>query len=107
MNNDLEAQVRRTLQRFEHDITETNRRHFEANVGSVQHADFLRVAEVIAELRAQYIKAVLKVSAEAPLAEQAGWAKTLHAYRLAYEESLAGFNELRHALERGYFTIQE
>ena len=105
MSHDIEAQVRRVLQRIDHEITETNRRKFDEHVGEVHHADFLRLAEAVATLRVEYLKTMLTADGAGTLQDHAAWAKKLQAHRLAYSEAMSGFNELRHALERGYFTL--
>ncbi|MCP5143118.1 MAG: hypothetical protein H6980_12290 [Gammaproteobacteria bacterium] len=105
MNEELEVQIRRVLQHFDHAVAETNRERFAEHIGDVKREDFARVASVIAELRARYMKVVLDAPSPENMDHLGEWAGKVHKYRLAYTEVMSGFTELRHALERGYFSI--
>jgi len=107
MNDDLELQVRRMLQQFEHHVVEMNKRNISAIAGEVKQEDFLKMAESISVLRAQYLKVVLQIAHSSSADLNHKLCKQLKIHRQAYNEAMEGFGSLKHALERGYFSMSD
>ena len=106
-NNDLELQVRRMLQQFEHQVVEMNKRNIDQITGTVKQQDFVQLAESISVLRAQYLRSVLQLAHTASDSVNDASCLEMRNHRLAYNEAMEGFNELKHALERGYFSLTD
>lgn len=100
-----ELAVQRLMQRFEHEIVEVNRRHIGEITGEIGENDVLKMGEAISICRANYLKTVLDVAKneDGNLAE--GLTNKVRNQRLLYQETMLGFEALRHALERGYVVI--
>lgn len=102
-----ELAVQRLMQRFEHEIVEVNRRHIGEITGEIGENDVLKMGEAISICRANYLKTVLDVAKneDGNLAE--GLTNKVRNQRLLYQETMLGFEALRHALERGYVVISD
>ena len=102
----MSNESRRLFNELDHAITVLNRERIGEITGAVSKADFFKVAKSVSDLRARYLKGVLKLGActEAGgiVSDQAMEIKQL---RQAYEEAAAGFEALEHALHREYLTL--
>ena len=94
----------RLWQEFEQSIRELNQRYIRAATGGVRKEHLLRAAENVARLRAGYLNAVLRLEGAVETPPIPELEKLGH-LRHAYEEALHGFEALRHAHERGYYTL--
>jgi hypothetical protein len=102
----MSNEARRLSNELDHAIMAINRERISQITGNVGKTDFFNVAESVSNLRARYLKSVLKLGA----CTDAGGTDTDHAMeikqlRQAYEEAVAGFEALEHALRRGYLTL--
>ncbi|MGB1110066.1 MAG: hypothetical protein ACPG4N_06905 [Gammaproteobacteria bacterium] len=107
MSDTLEIQVRRVLHELDQNIVEVNSAHIENSVGKVSKADFVHLADTIAELRAQYLKTVMETARASTAELDEACRQTLARQREVYREALEGYMELKHALERGYFRLAD
>lgn len=105
MSGEKEIQIRRMMQQFEHQITEMNSIAISEIAGDIKQSDFLKLANSISILRAKYLKDVLLMAH----AEESHLNKKLchevKEAREAYQEAIESFDQLKHALERGYFKL--
>ena len=97
---------RRLKYELEHAIKQINRDLIGEAAGTLGREDFSQVAKMVACLRARYLQTTLK------MAESSGdqcidteSALELKNLRIAYEEALAAFDALEHALRRGYIDF--
>ena len=102
----MSKELRRLSNEIDHAIKVMNRERISQVAGNVSKTDFFKVAEAVSDLRARYLKGVLKLGA----CTEAGEIDTDHAMKIkqlrqAYEEALAGFEALEHALHREYLTL--
>ncbi|MDA1131708.1 MAG: hypothetical protein O2905_00590 [Proteobacteria bacterium] len=68
----------------------------------------LRVAAAVSKLRARYLAEVIRLGdTKAGASLDPTSSLDLGELREAYEEALAGFGALRHALERSYITLDD
>ncbi|MGB0722239.1 MAG: hypothetical protein ACPGU7_07550 [Gammaproteobacteria bacterium] len=105
MSDSMEIQNRRVLQELDQRVVEINAQHIEARIGVVGKEDFIHLADLIAELRAGYLKRVLEVSRGGEEALDDATRADLERQRGLYQTALDGYLELKHALERGYFSL--
>jgi hypothetical protein len=105
MAGENEIEIRRLMQQFEHQISLMNSSAISEIAGDIRKEDFLHLAQSIAVLRARYLKYVLQMahadesSLDTQLCEEA------KKWRNAYLEAIEGFDQLKHALQRGYFNL--
>ena len=106
MSSHVDNDNRRLHYELEHTITEINKEQLGLVAGALGHADFEQVAQMVACLRARYLSSVLS------MAKSCGTecidtqsALELKPLRVAYQEALAGFDALEHALKRGYISL--
>ena len=105
---DHHTSTKRLFQDFEQMITAFNTANISAATGGVSARQFLEVARIVSLLRAQYLKRVVQLADVDTLEDlDADHLRLLRHDREAYEEALAGFGALRHALLRQYFTLKE
>ena len=102
-----EMVIRRVIQRFEHDIVNVNRKHIGEIAGDIKQQDILKIGEVISICRANYLKSVLDMAKIDEANMAARLTDDVKKSRLLYEESMAAFAALRHALERGYVEVSD
>ena len=107
MNDEREAEIRRLFQRLGQIIVDSNKRNFREIVGEVSEQDFVMLAEAISVCRAHYLSEVLSMAKSRDGALKIDISERLLAKRDAYNEALAGYDALQHALERGYFVLKE
>jgi len=107
MSADAEIQIRRMMQRFDHQISEMNSASITDIAGDIKMSDFLELAKSISILRARYLKDVLAIAHadEAHLTNKLCF--EVKDARIAYEEAIESFDQLKHALSRGYFNLIE
>ena len=105
MSGETEIEINRMMQSFEHQISQMNSQAISEIAGDIKKSDFLDLAQSISILRAKYLKDVLTV-AHADEAQLTG--KLCHDVKVAreaYQEALESFDQLKHALQRGYFNL--
>ncbi|MCG8007512.1 MAG: hypothetical protein N0C81_07695 [Candidatus Thiodiazotropha lotti] len=105
MSGEREIKVRRLMQSFEHQISEMNSHAIKEIAGDIKKSDFLELAQSISILRAKYLKDVLMIAHadEEHLTNKLCY-ETKEA-REAYLEAIESFDQLKHALQRGYFNL--
>ncbi len=99
--------VQRLMQRFEHEIVQVNRRHISEITGKISEKDILKMGEAISICRANYLKSVIEMANTEDSNLATRLADDVKKYRQLYEETMAGFAALRHALERGYVDVSD
>lgn len=107
MNQVNELSVQRIMQQFEHDIVEVNRKHVSEITGDISKQDILKIGEAISICRANYLKSVLEMAKTDGGSLATRLTDDVRKNRLLYEETMAGFAALRHALERGYVEVKD
>lgn len=107
MNQVNELGVQRILQQFEHEIVEVNRKHVSEITGDISKQDILNIGEAISICRANYLKSVLEMAKTDDGSLATRLTDDVKRQRLLYEETMAGFAALRHALERGYVEVKD
>lgn len=105
MSGDNEIQIKRMMQSFEHQISEMNSTAISEIAGDIKKTDFLELAKSISILRAQYLKQVLSTAKTEDNKLAAKLLKEVRVNRMAYEEAIESFEQLKHALQRGYFNL--
>ena len=75
--------------------------------GDIKQSDFLALAQSIAILRAKYLKNVLMIAHSDEEHLTTSLCEDVRKYRQAYAEAIEGFDQLKHALQRGYFNLIE
>jgi len=65
------------------------------------------MGEAISICRANYLKSVLEMSKTDDGSLATRLTDGVKKQRMLYEESMAGFSALRHALERGYVVVND
>jgi molybdenum cofactor biosynthesis enzyme len=105
MSGEKEIEIRRLMQQFEHQISQMNSTAITDIAGDIKKSDFLKLARAIAILRARYLKQVLFMAHadESDLNEEL--CEMAQKKRHAYIEAIEGFDQLKHALQRGYFNL--
>ena len=90
----------------EHSIREANREVIHARIPELDRDRFLKLATVVARLRADYLSAALElVGAESEGVPDAAAIAQLRERRQAFEEARDAFDALKHAVERGYLDL--
>lgn len=102
-----EIQVGRLMQELERQIIEHNASLISEQTGGIQRQDFILLGQKISQLRADYLHQLLNISRQESSHANAEQLSKLRGYRLAYEELLNGFEALKHALERGYVSLDD
>ncbi len=100
-----DLQARRIAQELEHAIKEINKRYIGEITGPVSRQAFLNVAEKAARIRAHYLAKALELGGHEGLSGEE--LKKMKEVRSCYEEAVAGFQALQHALSRGYLHLIE
>lgn len=105
-----EHRSRRLHYALEHEIKQINRERIAATVGSLSRARFQEVAALVADMRADYLNAVVNLGANCRIDGEDGAVDTacvleLKRLREAYYEGMEGFSALEHALEREYLAL--
>ena len=107
MSTDDQNKIRRMLQEFEHKVIDINKQTIHEVAGEIGAEEFAAVGTTIACARANYLKEVIKLAKSDNDSLNAGLNEALLEARKNYEEAMAGFAALKHALERGYFNLKE
>ena len=105
MSGEREIEIRRMMQSFEHQIAQMNSQAITEIAGDIKKSDFLELANSISILRAKYLKDVLTIARadENQLTNKLCY-ETREA-REAYLEAIESFEQLKHALQRGYCNL--
>lgn len=107
MPGDKEIEIRRMMQQFEHQISEMNSSEITNRAGDIRKSDFLNLAKSISILRANYLKDVLLIARADEEHLTIQLCLETRKARIAYEEAVESFDQLKHALQRGYFNLVE
>lgn len=107
MANNDQDKIRRMLQEFEHKVIDINKQTIQQVVGEIGAEEFAELGKTIAVTRANYLKEVISLAKSDNASVNAGVNQSLLETRKNYEEAMAGFAALKHALERGYFSLKE
>lgn len=102
-----EFDLQRLLQRFEHEIVDINRKHISEITGEINKKDILKIGEAISICRANYLKSVIEMANVEDGSLEGRLTDDVRINRQLYEETMAGFAALRHALERGYVIVND
>ena len=105
MSGEKEIEIRRMMQQFEHQISEMNSQQISLRAGDITQADFLSLAKAISILRAKYLKGVLGLARAEEDKLTINLCLETRKARIAYEEAVESFDQLKHALQRGYFNL--
>jgi hypothetical protein len=107
MSGEKEIQIRRMMQQFEHQISEMNSASVREIAGDIRKTDFLDLAKSISVLRARYLKEILQMAHADDTDLTNSLCFEVRQTREAYEEAVESFEQLKHALQRGYFHLLE
>ncbi len=105
MSGEREIEIRRMMQQFEHQISEMNSKEISERAGDIKKSDFLHLAKAISILRAEYLKGVLHIARADEDILTLQLCLDSRKSRIAYEEAKESFEQLKHALQRGYFNL--
>ena len=107
MPGKTETEIRRMMQEFDHQISKMNSEVITEIAGDIKKTDFLQLANAISILRAKYLRDILTMAHADKENLNHQLCSDVRATRIAYEEAIESFNQLKHALERGYFNLIE
>jgi hypothetical protein len=93
---------RKFIEEIERNIRAANREILHEKIPELDRERFVRLALLVARLRASYLQAALAADAEA---DAPSWVKRLREHREAYEEARDAFDALQRTIERGYVDI--
>lgn len=105
MAGEKEIEIRRMMQNFEHQIAEMNSTAISEIAGDIKESDFLQLAQSISILRAKYLKEALMIAHADKDNLTHKLCEEVKSSRQAYEEAIKSFDQLKHALQRGYFNL--
>jgi methionyl-tRNA synthetase len=105
MSHEKEIEIRRMMQHFEHKISEMNSTAITEIAGDIRKSDFLNLAQSISVLRAKYLKDVLMIAHADKDQLTNKLCHEVKEAREAYQEAIESFDQLKHALQRGYFNL--
>lgn len=105
MSGERELEIRRLMQQFSHQISEMNSSSISEIAGDIRKTDFLDLAKSISILRAKYLRDVLQLAHADEDHLTSKLCDELKQAREAYEEAIKAFDQLKHALQRGYFNL--
>lgn len=105
MSGEREIEIRRIMQSFAHEISEMNSTAISEIAGDIKKSDFIKLAKSISILRARYLKEVLQLSNEQQEQLSDKLVNEVRQAREAYQEAIESFDQLKHALQRGYFNL--
>ncbi|WP_439577729.1 hypothetical protein [Elioraea sp.] len=98
---------KRLLDEVEHGVREANRAVIGQRVPELTRDSFLRLATVVARLRAEYLAAALLLGKETRGAVTGEEVSRLSTLRSAYDEARMAFEALERAVSRGYVDIAD
>ncbi|MBF0266292.1 MAG: hypothetical protein HQL46_13590 [Gammaproteobacteria bacterium] len=107
MTHSKETQVRKVMYKIEHKIPDMNNKAISEITGEIYQADFELLAESIAIMRAQYLKKVVDIAREDQSKLSASSFNEARECKLAFQEAIESFNQLKRALHRGHFTLAD
>lgn len=105
MSAEQEIEIKRMMQQFEHEISELNSTAITELAGDIRKSDFLQLAKAVSVIRAKYLKQVLAIARAEEDQLSFNLCLETRKKRIAYEEVIESFDQLKHALERGYFNL--
>ena len=105
MSGEKEIEVRRMMQQFSHQISEMNSNYITEIAGDISKSDFLALARSVSILRAKYLKDVLQLAHANEDQLTVELCHDVRGAREAYLEAIESFDQLKHALQRGYFNL--
>jgi len=105
MSGEKEIAIKRMMQKFDHEIGELNSSAITELAGDIRQSDFLHLAKAVAVIRAKYLKQVLAIARAEEDQLSFNLCLETRKMRIAYEEVIESFDQLKHALERGYFNL--
>ncbi len=103
---DLVAQ-RRFLDEVENGIRMVNREIIHESIPHIDQDRFLKFAVMVSRLRASYLAAAFELVDSGAHIPDDGIVADLKAKREKYDESVAAFDALRRAIERGYVDVSK
>lgn len=98
---------KRLLDEVEHGVREANRALIGQRIPELTRDSFLRLATVVARLRADYLAAALAMGKETRGVVTAEEIRRLADLRTAYDEARMAFEALERAVSRGYVDIAD
>lgn len=98
---------KRLLDEVEHGVREANRALIGQRIPELTRDSFLRLATVVARLRAEYLAAALSLGRETRGVVSAEEIARLGTLRAAYDEARMAFEALERAVSRGYVDIAD
>lgn len=107
MSGEKEIQIKRMMQQFDHEISELNSTAISEIAGDIHKSDFLQLARAVSIIRAKYLKQVMAIARAEDASLSFQLCLETRKKRIAYEEVIESFDQLKHALERGYFNLVE
>lgn len=96
---------KRLLDEVEHGVREANRAVIGQRLPEVTRDGFLRLATVVARLRADYLNCALTLGRDTRGEVTAEEVTRLARLRLAYDEARLAFEALERCVQRGYVDI--
>jgi hypothetical protein len=105
MGGEREIEVTRLMQQIEHELKDLNSRAISEIAGDIKRSDFLDLAQSIAVLRAKYLQNVLNIAHADESHLTTKLCNEVKESREAYDEAITAFDQLKHALQRGYFNL--
>jgi uncharacterized protein YjaG (DUF416 family) len=106
LDKDARRRLNQQLEEIERAIFAANEGTLRIKVPSLDRANFVHFASLVADTRANYIKMALEISR---LKQQpdATIVQELKRQREAYEELLAAFEAMQRVIERGYVRLDK
>jgi hypothetical protein len=105
---DFPSRQQRFLANVERMTRAANREIIHKHMSAVTPDDVTRLAVLVAELRARYLKAAMRlVERESGVAPDSGEMAQLSRAREMYDEAVHAFEAMRRAIERGYVNIAD
>jgi hypothetical protein len=103
-----EMAARRMFHDIDRRIDEINGRSIQQATGGIGTRQIMELSGAVSVLRARYIKSALALASEVDAEGVAdATVRRLQEARVAYEEALQAFGALRHAIGRGYVTLDD
>jgi len=100
-------QLKHFMEELEQGIRFANREIINKRIQGIDKAKILNFSVVVGRLRARYLEAAFKLSADEDTAPpDHSEIEELRNKRLMYEEARDAFEALRYAIERGYLDIE-
>lgn len=101
-DTELLKRQRKFIEEIERSIRVANREILQDRIPELNQQSFVRMADYVAGLRANYLQGALSPDRET---DAASWAARLRQHRQTYEEACNAFDALQRAIECGYVDI--